>query len=429
MPFNLICCLLLLLMSGLAFPAAAQTGSWTAEYYDNVELTGNPVVVRSEIRPRGNWGEGSPHRGIPANFFAARWTTRVWLEEDTYQLSAQADDGIRVLVDDVAVIDEWRATGADLFQLELPLETGEHKIVVEYLEQEGRAQVIFNMDPLLTPPPEDAPRARITARFLNMRNDSGMHGDVVKLVTMNQVLPVVDRNGLGTWLELEFGDLRAWVNASYVEAENLDNVQTSDGSPVPVSEVSAVVTTATLNLRDLPDLTGRILLRIREGERYPVLGRNLDEDWLWLNVNGVNGWAHNDWLDAQPGLETVPVLNEDAVLSDATITADYLNVRTEPSLEGRILHIVTQGQIYAVIGRNADASWVQLNTEGIAGWVSSAWVNVLPDLDAVAVIDDSRETPLEEEEGGDNANEGDPLPAAQTPVPQDVTPEATAAST
>ncbi len=417
MRFNLIPCLLLLLLTGLALPAIAQTGSWTAEYYDNVALAGNPVVVRSEIRPRGSWGEGSPHRGIPADFFAARWTTRVWLEEDTYQLSAQADDGIRVLVDDVAVIDEWRATGGDLFQLNLPLETGEHKVVVEYLEQEGPAQVIFNMDPLLTPPPGDSPRARITARFLNMRNDSGVHGDVVKLVTMNQVLPVVGRNGLGTWLELEFGDLRAWVNASYVEAENLDNLQISDGSPVPVSEVSAGVTTSALNLRDLPDLTGRILLRIREGEHYPVLGRSLDGDWLWLNVNGVNGWAHKDWLDVQPGLETVPVLNEDAVLSDATITADYLNVRAEPSLEGRILRIVTQGEIFAVIGRNADASWVQLNTAGIAGWVSGAWVNVLPDLDAVPVIDDSRETPpdeVEAEDGeGESMRDGE-APAAST---------------
>ncbi|MCY3944735.1 MAG: SH3 domain-containing protein [Anaerolineaceae bacterium] len=420
-----ICVFLTLALTGLGLPVAAQTGSWTAEYYDNVEMTGNPVVVRSEIRPRGSWGEGSPHAGVPVDFFAARWTTRVWLEGGTYQLSAQADDGIRVLVDDVTIIDEWRASDAELFQEELPLETGEHVVVVEYLEQVGRAHLIFNMDPLLTPPPEDAPRARITARFLNMRNDSGVHGDVVKLVTMNQVLPVIGRNGLGTWLELEFGDLQAWVNASYVEAENLANVPITDGSPAPVTNVTAVVNTRILNLRTLPNQTGRILLRIHEGERYPVLGRSLDEDWLWLNVSGINGWAHSDWLDAHPGLETVPVLNEDAVLSDATVTADYLNVRAEPSLEGRILHIVTQGEIYAVIGRNADSSWVQLNTDGIAGWVSGAWITVLPDLEAVPVIDDSRETPPEEEEGGDDSGS---LPPAQTPALQPLTAEPTPAS-
>ena len=44
-----------------------------------------------------------------------------------------------------------------------------------------------------------------------MRNDSGVHGDVVQLISMNQVLPVVGRNSLTTWLELAFGERRAWV--------------------------------------------------------------------------------------------------------------------------------------------------------------------------------------------------------------------------
>ncbi len=422
---------ILLLLSGFALPAAAQFGAWTAEYYNNAELDGQPVVIRSEESPRGSWGEGSPHTGVPADFFAARWSTRVSLEEGTYQLNAQADDGVRVLVDGEVVIDEWRATAGDLFQLELPLTAGSHRVIVEYLEQEGRAHVIFNMDPLLPPPPPDAPRARITARFLNMRNQSGVHGDVVEIVSMNQVLPVVGRNGLGTWLELAFGDVHAWVNARYVEAENLGSVQITDGSPAPVTSVIATVTAGVLNVRDLPDVDeGQRLLKINQGERYPVLGRTLDEQWLWLNVNGVNGWASREWLDVQPGLETIPFLNRDAVLSDATIIADYLNVRDGPSLDARILHVVTEGEVYAVIGRNADGSWVQLNVEGITGWVSGAWINVLPELEAVPVIDDNRETPVEDEAAAEEESGGDAaLPAAQAAAEEEAEPEPTPAST
>ena len=417
--------ILALLLTMFALPAAAQVGSWTAEYYNNPELDGQPVVIRNEESPRGSWGTGSPHAGVPVDFFAARWMTNLSLEEGTYQLNAQADDGVRVLVDGEVVIDEWRATDGDLFQLELPLTAGSHRVVVEYLEQEGRANIIFNMDPLLPPPPPDAPRARIMARFLNMRNQSGVHGDVVEIVSMNQVLPVVGRNGLGTWLELAFGDVNAWVNASYVEAENLGNVPITDGSPAPVTSVTAFVTAATLNVRDLPDADeGRRLLIINKDERYPVLGRTLDELWLWLHVDGTNGWAHSNWLEVQPGLETVPFLNRDAVLSNAIIIADYLNVRADPSLEARILHVVSEGGVYAVIGRNADGSWAQLNVDGIVGWVSGAWINVLPNLEDVPVIDDSRETPVEDaaadvDDSGDDAT----LPAAQAPAGQESAPQ------
>ena len=169
---------------------------------------------------------------------------------------------------------------------------------------------------------------------------------------------------------------------------------------------------------------------INKDERYPVLGRTLDEQWLWLHVDGTNGWAHSNWLEVQPGLETVPFLNRDAVLSNAIIIADYLNVRADPSLKARILHVVSEGGVYAVIGRNADGSWAQLNVDGIVGWVSSAWLNVLPDLEDVPVIDDSRETPVEDA-AADEDDSGDDvaLPAAQAPAGQESAPQTVSTAT
>ena len=261
-------------------------------------------------------------------------------------------------------------------------------MVVEYLEQEGAAHVIFNMDPLLPPPAPGEPRARITARFLNMRDQPGIHGAVVEIVSLNQVLPVVGRNGDGSWLELGFGELEAWVNARHAEAENLGAVPVTDGRAAPGVGVRATVTASVLNLRILPDSQrGTRLLRIREGERYPVLGRTLDEQWLWLNVKGVTGWANSEWLAVQPGLRTVPVLHSDAVLSSATVRANYLNLRAGPSRDAQILQLIGGGEIYAVLGRSSDAGWVQLNVGGAVGWVSSDWVLVLPSLVRVPVID------------------------------------------
>ena len=57
--------ILALLLTMFALPAAAQVGGWTAEYYNNPELDGQPVVIRNEESPRGSWGTGSPHAGRP----------------------------------------------------------------------------------------------------------------------------------------------------------------------------------------------------------------------------------------------------------------------------------------------------------------------------------------------------------------------------
>ena len=380
------------LLAGLALPVAAQD-AWTAEYHDNPDLAGQPVLIRREISPRGDWGAGSPHARLPQDGFSARWSTGLTLAADTYLLSVEGEGGLRVLINGTPVVDAWQERDGGLIQELLQLEAGHHRVVVEYLELADNARLIFNLDPLLPPPPADAPRARITARFLNMRDQSGVHGKVVEIISMNQVLPVVGRNGIGTWLELAFGERRAWVSAYYVEAENLESVRITDGSPAPVMEVNATVSAATPNLRELPDRGSQRLLQISRGERYPVIGRTPDGDWLWLEVGDIRGWAHSDWLLVSPGLETVPLLNADALLYDATITRDYLRVRAAPAPEARPLHIVRSGDVYPVIGRNAAATWVQLNTRGIATWADSTGLQVTPDLQQVPVLEDSRALP------------------------------------
>ncbi|NLX11107.1 MAG: SH3 domain-containing protein [Chloroflexi bacterium] len=59
----------------------------------------------------------------------------------------------------------------------------------------------------------------------------------------------------------------------------------------------------------------------------------------------------------------------------ATVLAPRLNVRSAPRVvAGNVLTIVTQGQTYPIIGRNADSSWWQINANGVIGWVSGGWI-------------------------------------------------------
>ncbi|MCB0122511.1 MAG: hypothetical protein KDE58_09725, partial [Caldilineaceae bacterium] len=99
------------LLSGLwlALPAplSAQE-SWQASYWNNATLTGEPTVTRQELRIDYNWGLSSPDPRIADDTFSARWTRTEQLAEGTYRFTATVDDGIRLWLNGVRILEDWQ---------------------------------------------------------------------------------------------------------------------------------------------------------------------------------------------------------------------------------------------------------------------------------------------------------------------------------
>jgi hypothetical protein len=123
-------------------PEAKQTfADWKGEYYSNATLSGSPFLVINERTLDFNWGRGVPATGMPTDDFSARWTRTVNLEAGVYRLYAQADDGVRLWVDEVLLMDHWLETAVQTYSVEQPLSKANHNIRVEYFEKTGEAVI------------------------------------------------------------------------------------------------------------------------------------------------------------------------------------------------------------------------------------------------------------------------------------------------
>lgn len=114
---------------------------WKGEYYGNVTLSGTPFLVVNERTLDFNWGQSAPATGMASDAFSARWTRAVNLEAGFYRLYAQADDGVRLWIDDVLLMDYWQETAVQTHSVEHYLSKGNHTIRVEYYEQAGEAVI------------------------------------------------------------------------------------------------------------------------------------------------------------------------------------------------------------------------------------------------------------------------------------------------
>jgi glucose/arabinose dehydrogenase len=137
------------------------TDTYRAQYWNmppgvNAIPGTTPELARDEEAIDNHWGEGSPGAGIGANRFAARWTRTMSFAPGDYEFTVTADDGVRLYVDGVPVIDKWIDQAPSTYRTTLPLDGGAHTIVMEYYEHTGGAVARFGYEQVGQHPAETA---------------------------------------------------------------------------------------------------------------------------------------------------------------------------------------------------------------------------------------------------------------------------------
>ena len=114
---------------------------WTAEFFNNTSLSGSPVLVVATGPIDFNWGVGSIAPAVQTDNFSARFTSAPVFMSGVHRLYSQSDDGVKIWVDGVAVMNEWREQSLRGFYVDVPMTAGPHVVMVEYVELTGLAAV------------------------------------------------------------------------------------------------------------------------------------------------------------------------------------------------------------------------------------------------------------------------------------------------
>jgi glucose/arabinose dehydrogenase len=134
--------------------AVPSDGGYAAEYFDNRNLQGAPVLTRTDDAIDFNWAGGAPGDGVPADGFSARWTKTLNVDDpSTYKFTTTTDDGVRLYVDGQLVLDKWIFQGSTSYTVNRQLSAGVHQIVMEYFEANGDAVAKLRYEPTADAPP------------------------------------------------------------------------------------------------------------------------------------------------------------------------------------------------------------------------------------------------------------------------------------
>jgi hypothetical protein len=126
--------------ASVPWPPSLVVGSgWLGEYFSNPDLSGSPVLSRSDSSINFDWGSGSPGSGLPSDGFSVRWTRTVdFGTGGMYSFTACADDGVRLWVNNHLLIDQWQVQAIVCYSGSEYV-AGSVPVKMEYYENTGLA--------------------------------------------------------------------------------------------------------------------------------------------------------------------------------------------------------------------------------------------------------------------------------------------------
>jgi uncharacterized protein YraI len=142
-------------------------GQWRVQFFNNTDLGGSPAAAM--YQPRGvypldmNWGLGAPVPGVGADFWSARYEGRFHFAYGNYDFFAVSDDGVRVYIDDILLINSWFDGYNDRSNRFDKVDAGWHTLRVEFYERTGNANlrvwwlIVGSRQPIAGPIPPPPP--------------------------------------------------------------------------------------------------------------------------------------------------------------------------------------------------------------------------------------------------------------------------------
>ena len=126
--------------------ASAKTESTPGFFGEYFKGNNFNSLVHSRVDPDINfhWSYSNPMKGVPADSFSVRWSGLFVAPHQKgtrkYRFSTTTDDGVKLYLDNEAVINQWKRLGKQHHRHEVSLSAGQRlPLIMEYYEKEGRA--------------------------------------------------------------------------------------------------------------------------------------------------------------------------------------------------------------------------------------------------------------------------------------------------
>ncbi|WP_404443990.1 SH3 domain-containing protein [Sutcliffiella horikoshii] len=221
----------------------------------------------------------------------------------------------------------------------------------------------------------DGADVQVLTDDLRVRSGPGTNFSVVGFLHTNATsVQYLEENE--NWVKVHFDGVEGWVAKEFVTilAKKKRKKEQQEETPPETDETeeteqtsgqSATITTDGLNIRSEPTTNSEVLGSLSSGQQVDVLATR--GEWLNISFNGTVGWIHSDYAN----MMKTPSASQrsGSPKAEATIKVAGLNVRSEPTLNGKVTDQLAEGTVVMVISERNN--WCEIEYDnGKTGWIA-----------------------------------------------------------
>lgn len=333
--------LALAVLLALGSIAQADFGTnWTGQFFNSTDLTG--AVAATASYPSGlnvTWadkpqdGLGVTLSAVNADNFSARFTSTQTFQQGTYQFVLFVDDGGRVFIDGVVVIDQFGPGHLGTYTINHDMTAGSHTLVVEYSEVSGQAILQFQWflqgaagvtgTVVPTGSPVPAATAQVTSKGLSLRTGPYLGATYIAVARPGTSYNVSARNsdeGIFTWYQITITGASGQQHTGWASGRFLTITGDPNGVPVKGSVFDTIdgapslgvkaIPRAIMNLRRRPSIRTQKLEFVPWGGEADLIGRTVQGGknfWYQVRYQGKVGWILAAFVTVKGDINVVPI--------------------------------------------------------------------------------------------------------------------------
>lgn len=203
--------------------------------------------------------------------------------------------------------------------------------------------------------------------YLNVRKEPNTSADIIGKLLGDSACEILDSTTEG-WYHISSGGIDGYIDSQYVV--------TGDEAKEKALELvkkRAIVQVDNLNIRQEPNTTSNVVGQGLINERYEVIGES--DGWVQI----PSGYMSADYVKIEYALNEARKLDLKAMIFNMyknigiSDVDNYLNVREEPSEEGKIIAKMPSKAAGNIL-ETTDNGWYKIQSGKITGYVKSDFI-------------------------------------------------------
>ncbi|EKS4343706.1 SH3 domain-containing protein [Clostridium botulinum] len=211
-----------------------------------------------------------------------------------------------------------------------------------------------------------------SSSLLNVRSSANLSSSIIGSLKNGSSVSILGKTG--SWYKIKYGSKVAYVSSNYISSSNNSNSNSDNNSSTPTGKgtVKLSSTSSSLNLRDNPSLSSKILGGLSHGSSVDILGKT--GSWYKIKYGSKIGYVSGQFITTSNSSNSSGSSVTNQKFGTVYLSNKYstLNVRKNAGTNSSVISSLAYGSKVEILSSSGE--WYKINFKNTTGYVYSKYI-------------------------------------------------------